>query len=201
MGILDLLFPKTCLGCGSEGKYICASCLAKVGNGGAFQNNISIFRYEGVIRKAIIALKYKYSTEIAKELADVCVKKLKFLNLVSNNYCLVPIPLHWRRFNERGFNQSEEVGGILALKMGWKFEPNLLIKNKSTKTQVGLKGDSRRKNLTGVFSVNPDSVLSTLHSVLVFDDVYTTGATLGEAKKTLEAAGFKNILGLTIAKD
>lgn len=199
MNVLDLIFPKTCLGCGKEGQYICGDCLKKVGRGGIDKNSISIFKYEGVIRKAIIALKYKYSTEIAEELADACVQKL-----IANHYSLltilVPIPLHWKRLNERGFNQSEEVGKIIAKKMNFQFEPNLLIKNKPTNPQVGLRGDARRKNLSGVFSVNPNYVLSTSYSVLVFDDVFTTGSTLKEATKVLENVGFENIWRMTIAR-
>lgn len=200
MNILDILFPKTCLECGREGKYICESCLKKVRKIGFSKEQLSIFRYEGVIRKAIIALKYKYTTEVAKELADICVKNLKSMNLISNNYLLIPIPLHWHKQNVRGFNQSEEVGKLIAKGMGWKYEPNLLIKKVSTKPQVGLKGSTRHENLKGVFSFNPNCVLSTAYFALIFDDVLTTGSTLQEASKTLREAGIKRTLCLTIAK-
>ena len=163
-------------------------------------DTLSIFRYEGVIRKAIIALKYKYSTEIAKELADICVGNLKKMDLRHKNYLLMPIPLHWHRQNVRGFNQSEEVGKLIAHGMNWKYETNLLVKNISTKPQVGLKGSTRRKNLRGVFSLNPNCVLSTMYPVLIFDDVFTTGSTIGEATKVLKHAGFKRILGITVAR-
>ena len=201
MNVLDLIFPKTCLGCGKEGQYICGDCLKKVGRGGIDKNSISIFKYEGVIRKAIIALKYKYSTEIAEELADACVQKLNSLNLIANHYLLIPVPLHWKRLNERGFNQSEEVGKIIAKKMNFQFEPNLLIKNKPTNPQVGLRGDARRKNLSGVFSLNPNySLISNHYSLVLFDDVFTTGSTLKEATKVLENVGFENIWRMTIAR-
>ena len=69
MNILDFIFPKKCLECGSFGKYICDNCLKKVGKSGWWGRNYSVFKYEGVIRKAIIALKYKYSTAIVDELS------------------------------------------------------------------------------------------------------------------------------------
>lgn len=200
MNLFDFIFPKKCLGCGADGKYICENCIQKVGKGGWLGRNYAIFRYEGVIRKAIIALKYKYSTEIIKELQSYVVTELKKQNFVGSNY-LIPIPLYKKRFNERGFNQSEEVGRLIAKAMGWQFESNLLIKTKNTKHQVGLKGLDRRKNLSGVFSVIPNYSLTTNNCQLVlFDDVYTTGSTIKEATKTLEKVGFKNVWSLTIAR-
>jgi len=196
-----LIFPKTCLECRKEGKYICEDCLKKVGKVGFFKDRLSIFRYEGVIRKAIIALKYKYSTEIAKELADICVKNLKSVNLVANNYLLIPIPLHWHKQNVRGFNQTEEVGKLIAKGMNWKYEPNLLIKKISTKPQVGLKGSTRHENLKGVFVISPNHLaIQPSNNVILLDDVLTTGSTLSEASKTLRKAGVKRIMCLTIAK-
>lgn len=199
MSLLDFIFPKNCLECGSNGKYICDSCLKKVGKSGWWGRNYAVFKYEGVIRKAIIALKYKYSTEIAKELNDHVVNELKKQKFIGK-YCLVPIPLHKKRFNERGFNQSEEVGKLIADSINWEFNSNLLIKNKDTKHQVGLHGSERRQNLHNVFTVNPNYVPSTKYCVLLFDDVATTGSTLREATNTLLLAGYKNIYGLTIAR-
>lgn len=199
MNFLDFLFPKICLECGGYGKYICETCLKKVGKSGWWGKIYSVFRYEGVIRKAIITLKYKYSTEIAKELENCIFKELKKQNFL-DKYFLVPIPLHPKRLNERGFNQSELVGKLIAQHMNWKFEPNLLFKNKETLHQVGLKGDARRKNLKNVFSVASSNFLQDRLSLVLFDDVVTTGSTLSEAKKVLEKAGFKNIWSLTIAK-
>jgi len=199
MNIIDFIFPKRCLECGKEGKYICEGCLAKVGRGGISKDHISIFRYEGVIRKAIIALKYKFSTEIANELAETCVKHLGSDFHVPASSVLAPVPLHWYRQNLRGFNQSEEVGKLIAKQMGWKFIPNLLIKKKPTKSQVELKGADRRKNLRRAFSLNAN--YQTLDSnCIVFDDVYTTGSTLKEAIKVLRVAGAQKVWGLTIAR-
>lgn len=184
---------------GQPGKYICGDCLKKVRPGGlTSKTTYSIFKYEGVIRKAIITLKYKYSTEITQELAEVCVRKLLTINHWPSAI-LVPVPLHWYRKNVRGFNQSEEVGKIIAKKMGWKFIPDLLIKIKSTRSQVELKGSARRRNLRNVFVLNPVYVLHSTYYIL-FDDVLTTGSTLLEASKVLRGGGAKRILCLTIAK-
>ena len=170
MGILDLVFPKTCLGCGKEGKYICLDCLSKVRlakpicpycekasiDGFAhikcakklgLDGLTSVWEYEGVIRKAILSLKYKYSTEVGKELTECFIHELVTRTVPVKAGDLIPIPLHWHRENTRGFNQSVEVGKTVASEMKWKFISDLLIKNKSTTSQVELKGDDRRQNL------------------------------------------------------
>lgn len=200
MAILDLFFPKKCLECGRPGKYICGDCLKKVPpRGWINRETYSCFGYEGVIRKAIIALKYKYSTEIAQELAEVCVRKLLTINHWPSAI-LVPVPLHWYRKNFRGFNQSEDVGKLVAKSMGWKFVPDLLIRKKSTTPQAQLTGSARRENLRGVFSLNPGILVSKYHNIILFDDVLTTGSTLLEASKVLKEGGSERILCLTIAR-
>lgn len=222
MGVLDLLFPKTCLGCGKEGLYVCSGCLAKVrlvkpvcpycekasidgfthtkcAKKYGLDGLICPWEYEGVVRKAILALKYKHATEIVMELQRYTVTELKS-KLVPSNYCLVPVPLHWYRQNTRGFNQSIEIGKAVAEQMGWKFTPDLLVKKVSTKSQAGLSVKDRKQNLHGVFSVSPYIDISLYPNILLFDDVFTTGSTLKEAAKALKRAGVAKVWGLTIAR-
>lgn len=202
MNFLDLLFPKYCLECGKESKYICEVCYSKVSPYGRNGNNYSIFKYEGVIRKAIISLKYKFATDIADELVLAVLPKLTTYHF-PHSTILVPIPLYKTRENWRGFNQTELIGEKLAKTMNWKYIPDLLIRNKNTTPQVGLKGVARRSNLSGVFTVCSDYLSNSLvihSSVVLFDDVYTTGSTINEAKKVLENAGFTKIYSLTLAR-
>lgn len=196
MSILDLIFPKKCLECGKYEKYICEDCLKKVSSAGWNREGVySVWKYEGVIRKAIIALKYKYVIEVADEL-------VQNMQLVPSAQCLVPVPLFWYHKNIRGFNQTEILGEKIAKKMGWEFIPDLLIKRKPTKSQVELKGKERRKNLQGVFALNPvhKSSVINLKSIVLFDDVFTTGSTIKEVVKVLKGAGCKKVWGLTIAR-
>lgn len=200
MDLVNFLFPRKCLECGSEGKYICNDCYCRVRPCNVVdKNNYSIFKYEGVIRRAIISLKYKFATDLTDELTDVCVQKLSTFHLPRTTV-LVPIPLHKQRENWRGFNQAEIIGENLAKKMGWKYIPNLLIRRKQTTPQINLKGVDRRKNLSGVFVINPNILLPSAYRLILFDDVYTTGSTINEAKKVLSETGFKNIKSLTIAR-
>ena len=161
---------------------------------------VSVWEYEGVIRKAILSLKYKYSTLVGQELTACFIDQLLTRSDLVKESVLVPIPLYWYRENTRGFNQSVEIGKKVATQMGWKFVPDLLTKRQSIVSQVELKGDDRRQNLKGAFSLNSNYVLSTLYSVLFFDDVFTTGSTLREAAKVLKRAGVARVWGLTIAR-
>ena len=225
MGILDLVFPKECLDCNKEGVYICRNCISKVRFAKpicpecqkpsidgfthikcqrklGLNGLISVWNYEGIMRKAVLSLKYKYATDIADELSGYVLQVLKRKRiLVPNNYYLVPIPMHWYRENSRGFNQSETLAEKIANGMNWKFFPDLLVRKKLTTPQVQLKGEDRRKNIKGVFALNPNyySLLPSA-SFLVFDDVYTTGSTLKEAAKVLKRAGAEKVWGLTIAR-
>lgn len=223
MDVFDLIFPRKCFGCGKEGKYVCSACLAKVKTPRpicpmcerpaidgmthskcktslGLNGLISVWEYDGVIRRVILALKYKYATDVVEELVGYLVPKLKSI-LVPSNYCLVPVPLHWYRKNFRGFNQSEEIGKLIAREMGWKFIPDLLMKKKSTTPQTELKGDERTENIKGVFSLNTNySLVPSAYSLVLFDDVYTTGSTLKEACKVLKRGGAKKVWGLTVAR-
>ena len=232
VGILDLVFPKRCLNCGKEGKYICANCLSKVKKLKAvcpycekpsidgmthakcrrtygLDGLVSIWEYEGVIRKSILALKYKYATEIAAELSGCLVVQLKahYSYFLIPNSILVPIPLHWYRDNFRGFNQSELIGKEVAKNLGWKFVPDLLIRKKSTTPQSTLKKEDRFPNIRGAFALSPlNSLFLIPDSIVLFDDVFTTGSTLKEAASVLKrlpalaGKGAKTVWGLTIAR-
>lgn len=203
--ILDLLFPKYCLECKKEGKYICSSCEEKVTNLGWKVDNFSVYKYEKVIRKAVTSLKYKFAKDIADELSTYVFESIRKKTVFprKEKIILIPIPLHWRRENWRGFNQSKIIGERLSHQFGWKFVPDFLIRQKYTKPQVELKGSERRKNLSGVFTVNQNYLFtdqSFNQTILLFDDVYTTGSTIIEATKTLNKAGFKKIKSLTLTR-
>ncbi len=224
MGILDLVFPKTCLICGKSGRYICRKCLRKVSyakqlcpacnkpsidgvvhikckTAWGLDGVVCIWAYGGVVRKAILTLKYKYSSDVAKELAsclDEEIKKGK--TVLPKNVVLVPIPLHKKRKNWRGFNQTEEIGKLLARAQRWAYCPDLVTREGLRKPQTELKGKQRRKNVVGVFSLNRAFENSLKQkTILLFDDVYTTGSTLKEAGKVLKRNGSKKVWGLTIA--
>jgi competence protein ComFC len=229
--LLDLLFPKQCLGCGKCGQYLCERCIAPqltkqkcivcekwaidgfthprcIGKY-TIDRTISIWDYNGTVRKAIISLKYKFAKEIAGELVTHIIKAIDVMNLqISSNSIILPIPMHWKRKNWRGFNQVEEIGKSLsqsiseACRFEVSYEPNLLVRIQQNKPQAGLKRTERATNISGVFSVSPNySPLAISDKLcILFDDVYTTGATLKEAGKVLKQNGAKRVWALTIAR-
>lgn len=224
MSILDFIFPKRCLGCGREGNYLCAKCLSEQTSikqicPGCYKPSIDgltharckrklgldgltlAWKYEGVVRKAILAMKYKYAFDIAGELAKAAAGLLRNEPLLSKkDKLLVPIPAHGLRKNWRGFNQSEVIGKLLAREMGWGYEPNLLFKNTTTLPQTELKRKARLKNLRGTFALNSNRLVPSDCCIVLFDDVFTTGSTLKEACKVLKRAGVKKVLGITLAR-
>ena len=219
--LLDLFFPKRCLGCDTWGSYFCPQCLKKIR---PFKNQIcpvcqklsffgkthpgcqtkfsldglvSIFPYKKEIKRAIIKLKYKLVTDLARELIEISSSNLHFP--LKGKLTIVPIPLHPRRERERGFNQAALLGELLAKKQGWKTENKLLKRVVHTPPQVSLKGKQREVNIKGVFELNQELGQKNLNLV-IFDDVWTTGSTLKESGRILKKVGFKKIWGLTLAR-
>jgi ComF family protein len=167
----------------------------------------SIFAYKGIIKKAITKLKYKFIFDIAGDLMEVFLSSCGE-DLVFSTYCqkekpiLVPIPLHPQRLRWRGFNQSELLGKIIAKNLGLQLIPDLLIRTKNTKPQMELSEKQRQENILGAFSLKlqlPNNLI-TNNSILLFDDVWTSGATIKEAGKILKKNGAKKVWGLTIAR-
>lgn len=231
MPLTDLVFPKRCAGCNKTGTYFCQKCvqnskphfpqvcpICERGSIDGLKHSwcqqsyspdglMVIWSYEGVPRKLIHKLKYRFVSNLATEIGSRVADFLKNYQR-SNKKCpiwkeekflVVPIPLHWMRKNWRGFNHCEEVARVIVKEIGWELI-NLLVRKKMTKTQVGLKGEQRQKNVEGAFTLNPDVAISRFSNILLFDDVWTTGATILEATKALKKAGLKKVWCLTLAK-
>lgn len=171
----------------------------------------SIFSYQGVIREAIKKIKYKpFAFDISKTLVSLTLKRINqedslFSSLsqkVKQKPHFVPIPLHQSRERARGFNQAEVLGRIFAQEWDLPFISDLLIRHRKTKPQVKLKGRERKENVKGAFKVNPNCQLpiTNYKNILLFDDVWTTGATMRTCGNLLKRAGAKFVWGLTLAR-
>jgi ComF family protein len=112
---------------------------------------------------------------------------------------MVPVPLHIRRLRERGYNQALLLVRELSKRMGIPYEERTLAKINDTPVQIALKKRERRKNLKGAFQIKGKETIKGKSIVLV-DDVYTTGATVNECSRTLLAAGAKQVTVLTVAR-
>ena len=114
---------------------------------------------------------------------------------------IIPVPLHPARYLTRRFNQSAELARQLAAQSGVPFDPAILLRTRRTRQQVGLGVNERQDNVRGAFGV-PDGMRVRVagKSVLLIDDVYTTGATVKAATKVLKKAGVAAVDVLVFAR-
>jgi len=225
---LDFLFPKRCVSCGAFGKYICNKCFLEIefvekpicpicqrqAIGGKIHPKcagkfrldglVVACNYKGPIKFAVRKVKYKWVYDIEKVLVDLLASQIWKFDLPQKSI-LVPIPLHKKRKNWRGFNQAEILAKTLSKKFNVSYSDSL-IRTIDTKTQVGLTRDERKDNVKGAFSLrlsrHPEldsgSRLRDKNVILV-DDVYTSGATMMEASKVLKKAAAKNVWAMAVA--
>lgn len=209
--IYKTLFPLKCTNCNKEGSFLCIGCENKLlslldkqkylDNTTSIDKIISCFSYKPPLSDLIILGKYSFMPEVFTYLACMGVRNLKSMNLALENFMLCPIPLSKQRLRWRGFNQSQKLCEEFSkhLKIPWH---NLLIRNRNTKTQKDLSRKERLKNVQNCFLINPKyQELIIQRSVLLVDDVITTGSTLEAAAKVLIEAKAVNIWGLALAKD
>ncbi len=111
---------------------------------------------------------------------------------------MIPVPLGKKRLKERGYNQVGLVARPLAYQMGWLYRPDGLRKIRDTRSQVGLTIPQRRENVRNAYQADPQAVRH--KSVLILDDVATTGSTILACTEALLAAGAHQVYALTIAR-
>ncbi|MBU1326608.1 ComF family protein [Patescibacteria group bacterium] len=226
MQLLDLFFPKRCIGCGKIGRYFCERCKLRIrvigereaicpvcekpAIGGAIHPRCksrysidgltSFFRYDGPVRKAIKTVKYRLVSDLVFEFIDLIPQFA--IRQLDNSQLLVPIPLHSSRLRERGFNQAAILGKLIADKINIPLRTDILKRVRKTTPQVEMKKrDDRLKNMGNVFVVNNIAIQQYNNSaIFLFDDVFTTGATMRAAANILKRSGVKFVWGVTIAR-
>jgi predicted amidophosphoribosyltransferase len=111
---------------------------------------------------------------------------------------LVPAPLGAQRLRDRGYNQVALVARPLAYELGWEYAPGALTKVRETRSQVGLTISERRDNVAKAYQADPRKVAQ--KSVLLMDDVSTTGSTISSCAEAFLSAGAREVYALTIAR-
>lgn len=205
-GVLDLIFPPRCPGCGKAGALVCASCERKIDSNfwvipeasrpitplaGLHTSRsytepliqvIHAFKYENQPRLAGFLGKYLYSAYQAHAWpADL----------------VTAVPLHADRLRERGYNQAELLAEALAECLGLPCVPGALTKTRHTEQQARLSAQERLQNVAGAFTADSVQILN--KSIIIVDDVVTTGATLRQCATALIAAGAARVWALTVA--
>jgi ComF family protein len=151
--------------------------------------------YDGVLRQLIHLFKYSKVESLAHPLSQLLSRALpldRTFDVIS------PMPMHWRKRWERGFNQAELLAEPIAKRLGQKLSTQLR-RQRRTKAQAGLSEAQRSANLKNSFCVkNPEAIRG--RRILLVDDVFTTGATLRAATEALKASGASHVSALVLAR-
>ena len=142
------------------------------------------FNKKGIVQELIHNLKYKGHEEIGLVLGNWYVEDLKELNLEITFDVVIPVPLHKRKFKERGYNQVTTFGKALAEGLNITFDDTLLFRKKYSKTQSKKNLLGRSENIENIFDVHFSEENQNKHFLIV-DDVLTTGATLEACSRAL----------------
>jgi len=141
-------------------------------------------------------LKYRPDLRLARLLAESMAQVVSRHSLSPS--CVVPVPLGRRRLHQRGYNQAELLGRALAELLRLPILSSAATRIRETPSQVGLEAGERWANVDGAFAADPSLVQD--ETVLLIDDVHTTGATLAACSKALAQAGARRVLALTIGR-
>ena len=196
---LPWIEPPWCTCCGAPFRagtsHVCGACLK---NPPPFALARSLFRYENPIRSRILALKFQGDLTLLPSLEALCAEAPACAAFTEPDY-LIPVPLHPDRLRERGFNQAQHLARACFPRWRRKLTRQILLRSLATPPQTFLSGRARRRNLRGAFSVADDARLGGT-TVLLVDDVFTTGATVSDCCRALRGAGAARIEVFTLGR-
>ncbi len=224
--MFDILFPVCCPICLKpvipKGAKVCTPCLKKLafietpyckmcgrpikderndickpcGRNVWFDKGRCVFIYHSAINRAVKDVKNNGTREFQDFFGRIASERLKSFICSTEAEALVPVPLYHKKLRTRGYNQAE----LLALAIG-KYSRlpvvNALTKSKETKDQKDLSRREREQNLEDAFKANDKA--KGLNSVILVDDVLTTGSTVNACARTLKASGIKKVFFICIA--
>lgn len=200
--LLDLIYRKKCYFCGSSklSLKMCPSCYEKLDlcekNASRVIEGVDIYCagfYTKELQKLIRGLKYHGQRDLAYYQAQFMYDYFKQIeNFKDKTFDLVPVPLHQKRLKKRKYNHMELVCDEFAKITGYECNYSLIKRIKDTKPQYKLSRKERLENLSDAFEVNKDAISG--NTILLMDDICTTGATFEEMIKVLKQSGVENIV-------
>ncbi len=215
---LSIIFPRNCLHCKrsliSEEQFLCTGCkidLPFTDDDKNIHNNLyQKFAFESKIKSASSLLYFQRKGITQKLLHEIKYKGKKNLAVVLGKWLssslnqleidlIVPIPLHKSKLRKRTYNQSEEIGRGIAAELHIPLRSDLFERNVATETQTNKTKAQRWLNMENVYTKSSDEDLSNL-SVMVVDDVITTGATIGMLCQRLVESNVKQIHIVSVAR-
>lgn len=177
-------------------KALCGRCMAQAP---AYTEARAIFRYDENSKSQVLAFKYQDKTQLSPLFGE-------WLTRLANRYSgkadvIIPVPLHYSRLLTRRYNQAALLAHALGSQIRVPVLPDTLKRIRRTPTQAGLSRRQRDDNMRGAFHVASESkALLKGKSVILVDDVMTTGSTLDACSRTLHDAGVKDVYALTLAR-
>jgi ComF family protein len=221
--LLDLVLPPRCIHCQTAASWFCPNCVGQVilitgpvcercGTPLTVENSdcrqcrrnplldidgirSASFFEDNPIRSAIHFLKYRNHQAVAAVLGQILAEAYQRYRLLAQ--VIVPVPLHAARLRERGYNQSELLARQIGYRLNLPVNTSALQRTRSTQSQMTLGYEERHRNVSGAFTC---AASLTGQTVLLVDDVCTTGSTLDACAQALKSAGAAAVWGLTLAK-
>ena len=221
MGLADLLYPERCVCCdkvlGVKEKGCCMGCMPKLprieGNicmkcgkpveddeefcsdcmahDHFFDKGTAAFIYTGAIRHSIYRMKFQNRRDYIPFYAQEMVHAIEGRIGIWRPELILPIPMHWKKKRQRGYNQSELLAKRISLMTGIPAANDLLKCIRKMPDQKKLNREQRMKNIHGIIEVSKE--FPKVRSVLLIDDVYTTGSTVDEVSRVLKHAGVQHV--------
>jgi ComF family protein len=168
-----------------KGENLCERCLC---NPPAFDTVFAPFLYQGIIADWIKQLKFQQDYKNARLLGELFVETMQYT--VNKPDSLLPIPLHTRRYYQRGFNQTIEIARVISREWKLPLDLHSCVRRENTQQQAVLTREQRLQNMKNAFAIK--RVPQARH-IALFDDVMTTGATAHELAFILKQAGITRV--------
>ncbi len=172
----------------------CGHCLSHTSH---YDQVFSPYQYSAEMAYLIKQFKYQQKIYYARTLSELFIARSYQSSYFSLPQLLIPIPMHYQRLRQRGYNQAVELTRLLASHYDLPFDYLSFIRQRHTRLQAEMTARKRQKNVRNAFALK--TAIRYSHIALV-DDVMTTGSTVNEAARTLKAAGIKKVDVWTIAR-
>ncbi len=199
---LSFVSGSLCMKCGKEltfedGEY-CLDCMRRRRT---FDRGAALLNYNEVSARSMAQIKYKNKREYLDFYSEEMVKRLGKRMVRMHPDALIPVPVHPARKRVRGYNQAEELARRLSEQTGLPVCADVLVRSKKTAPQKELTPEQRLKNLEQAFSVKEEKLEELwpdLDSVILVDDIYTTGSTIEACARVLKRAGIGTVSFVSI---
>ena len=197
-GKLTYVQEPYCMKCGkpieNEEKELCSDCERKNHN---YDEGRSVFIYDEYMSRSIYRFKYNSKKEYALFYGEEISKSLGMKIKSWNPDALIPVPIHKSKLKKRGFNQAYLIAKEISKNLNIPINDKILIRKNQTKVQKNLGAKERENNLKKAFNVKKNSVK--LNTVVIIDDIYTTGSTIDAISTVLKESGVKKVYFITLS--